>query len=223
MCKKKLKNGLKPCFLPLSPLQTYTYHLAPMRESGLSHTTHTSESGGDSRSREEEPLGGAQRAAASAFEVRNANGRQSAASVGRAMEGRNDCLPAPATPASPQTVHCLLVCLSLAHSCTPSVPPSPQVQLVLEFCDRGDLRDALEAGAFRLHSRSPPDPAVLVAAIPVAASATAASGPNPLPASVTAAAEPIDYLSVLETAADIARGMAHLHACNIMHLDLKVG
>ena len=109
------------------------------------------------------------------------------------------------------------------------------MQLILEFCDRGDLRDALEAGVFRLHSRSPIDPAA--ATIPAAlatitaAAATAAgpgpaaataSGPHSFPASAAATAGPIDYLSVLETAADIARGMAHLHACNIVHLDLKV-
>ena len=118
------------------------------------------------------------------------------------------------------------------------------MQLVLEFCDRGDLRDALEAGVFRLHSRTPTDPsAAILAASPAAAAAAAAAvipaasvipaaaattfGPHPLPASDAAAAaaaepNPIDYLSVLETAADIARGMAHLHACNIVHLDLKV-
>ena len=83
------------------------------------------------------------------------------------------------------------------------------MQLVLEFCDRGDLRDALEAGAFRLHSRSPLDPAATTASIPHPVADADATGP-------------IDYLSVLETAADIARGMAHLHACNIVHLDLKV-
>ena len=102
------------------------------------------------------------------------------------------------------------------------------MQLVLEFCDRGDLRDALEAGVFRLHSRTPTDASAANAAI-IPAAAAATFGPRPLPASdaVAAAAaepnpDPIDYLSVLETAADIARGMAHLHACNIVHLDLKV-
>ena len=99
------------------------------------------------------------------------------------------------------------------------------MQLVLEFCDRGDLRDALEAGTFRQHSHSSPD--LAVATVPAseamsASAATTASGPPPFPAPATAAAGPIDYLSVLETAADIARGMAHLHACNIVHLDLKV-
>ena len=63
------------------------------------------------------------------------------------------------------------------------------------------------------------DPAA--ATIPDAAAATA-SGPHSFPASAADVAGPIDYLSVLETAADIARGMAHLHACNIVHLDLKV-
>ena len=33
----------------------------------------------------------------------------------------------------------------------------------------------------------------------------------------------VNYLAVLETAADISRGMAHLHAQGILHSDLKVG
>ncbi|GAX78317.1 hypothetical protein CEUSTIGMA_g5759.t1 [Chlamydomonas eustigma] len=60
-----------------------------------------------------------------------------------------------------------------------------EIQLVLELCDRGSLRDALHKGAFRLPDRA------------------------------------VNYLAVLDTAADIARGMAHLHSSNILHSDLK--
>ena len=37
------------------------------------------------------------------------------------------------------------------------------------------------------------------------------------------AKEGMDYDALLETAADIAKGMAHLHSLNILHSDLKVG
>lgn len=61
-----------------------------------------------------------------------------------------------------------------------------EVQLILELCDRGSLRHALDAQVFHK-----------------------ASGQ-------------LDYLAILETAADIARGMQHLHNHNIWHSDLKV-
>ena len=32
----------------------------------------------------------------------------------------------------------------------------------------------------------------------------------------------VNYRAVLETAADIANGMKHLHDLNVLHLDLKV-
>lgn len=61
-----------------------------------------------------------------------------------------------------------------------------EVQLILELCDRGSLRHALDAQVFHK-----------------------ASGQ-------------LDYMAILETAADIARGMQHLHNHNIWHSDLKV-
>ncbi len=65
----------------------------------------------------------------------------------------------------------------------------PQVQLVLELCDCGTLREALDREAFKFQP-----------------------GPD----------SPVDYQAVLETAIDVARGMTHLHAHNIIHADLKV-
>jgi serine/threonine protein kinase len=62
---------------------------------------------------------------------------------------------------------------------------SYEVQLVLEFCDQGCLRDALDAGAF-----------------------FTAAGVLNLP-------------GILDTACDVARAMVHLHACSIVHGDLK--
>ncbi|GLC58980.1 hypothetical protein PLESTB_001429200 [Pleodorina starrii] len=61
---------------------------------------------------------------------------------------------------------------------------SYEVQLVLEFCDKGCLRDALNAGAFF-------------------------------------SAEGLNYPAILETAADIAKAMLHLHLNDVLHSDLK--
>ncbi|GIL91517.1 hypothetical protein Vretimale_18402 [Volvox reticuliferus] len=61
---------------------------------------------------------------------------------------------------------------------------SYEVQLVLEFCDRGCLRDALDGGAFF-------------------------------------SAEGLNYPAILETAADIAKAMLHLHMNDVLHSDLK--
>lgn len=62
-----------------------------------------------------------------------------------------------------------------------------QVRIILEFCDLGNLRDALDQGILK--------------------------GKNGKP----------DYAAVLDTAVEIASGMVHLHASNIVHADLKVG
>jgi serine/threonine protein kinase len=58
------------------------------------------------------------------------------------------------------------------------------VRLVLEYCDKGCLRDALDGGIFKL-------------------------GPDG-----------VNYLAVLDTAADVAKAMLHLHSCNVLHSDL---
>ncbi|WIA08278.1 hypothetical protein OEZ85_007721 [Tetradesmus obliquus] len=62
---------------------------------------------------------------------------------------------------------------------------SYEVRLVLEYCDKGCLRDALDSALFRL------------------------------------GADAINYLAVLDTAADVAKAMLHLHSCNVLHSDLK--
>jgi serine/threonine protein kinase len=59
-----------------------------------------------------------------------------------------------------------------------------QVRLVLEYCDKGCLRDALDCGIFKL-------------------------GPDG-----------VNFLAVLDTAADVAKAMLHLHSCNVLHSDL---
>jgi serine/threonine protein kinase len=55
---------------------------------------------------------------------------------------------------------------------------------VLEYCDKGCLRDALDGGIFRLGT------------------------------------DGVNYLAVLDTAADVAKAMLHLHSCNVLHSDL---
>ncbi|GIL92905.1 hypothetical protein Vretifemale_20388 [Volvox reticuliferus] len=59
-----------------------------------------------------------------------------------------------------------------------------EVRLVLEFCDRGCLRDALDGNAFLTHAG-------------------------------------VNYAGVLDTAADIAKAMLHLHNEDVLHGDLK--
>ncbi|KAG2431465.1 hypothetical protein HXX76_009480 [Chlamydomonas incerta] len=61
---------------------------------------------------------------------------------------------------------------------------SYEVQLVLEYCDRGCLRDALDAGAFF-------------------------------------SAEGLNYPAILDTAADVAKALLHLHLNDVLHGDLK--
>ena len=70
-----------------------------------------------------------------------------------------------------------------------------QVRLVLEFCDIGNMRDALDRGVFLMKGSR-----------------------NDAPAGE----REVNYSSVLDTAIDIATGMAHLHASNVIHADLKV-
>jgi serine/threonine protein kinase len=64
--------------------------------------------------------------------------------------------------------------------------PSLQVRLILEFCDGGTLREALDRGVFKLPNGG------------------------------------VNYLAVLDTAADVCKGMLQLHALNVIHSDLKV-
>ncbi|GFR42839.1 hypothetical protein Agub_g3797 [Astrephomene gubernaculifera] len=61
---------------------------------------------------------------------------------------------------------------------------SYEVQLVLEFCDKGCLREALDAGAFFSQ-------------------------------------QGLNYPAILDTAADVAKAMLHLHCNDVLHSDLK--
>ncbi|KAI8472387.1 MAG: hypothetical protein J3K34DRAFT_209795 [Monoraphidium minutum] len=82
-----------------------------------------------------------------------------------------------------------------------------ELRLVQELCDIGSLRDALNSGLFRS------DACTERAA---AAGVSAASLPLPGQASY----EP-NNLRVIDTALDVARALAHLHAQSILHSDLK--
>ncbi|EFJ44676.1 hypothetical protein VOLCADRAFT_95120 [Volvox carteri f. nagariensis] len=69
------------------------------------------------------------------------------------------------------------------HNNSPAVH-GYEVRLVLEFCDRGCLRDALDGDAFLTTTG-------------------------------------VNYAGVLDTAADIAKAMLHLHLADVLHGDLK--
>lgn len=113
-----------------------------------------------------------------------------------------------------------------------------EVQLVLEYCDRGSLRDALDRGAFRglqgPHSASNASDTSGSGHGRVAAGAAAGAGPaaggepaggpgsssGPLPSG--SGGGDVNYRAVLDTAVDIATAMVHLHGRNVLHADLKV-
>ncbi|KAG2438990.1 hypothetical protein HYH02_010781 [Chlamydomonas schloesseri] len=61
---------------------------------------------------------------------------------------------------------------------------SYEVRLVLEFCDKGSLKDALDQSAFMQGGA-------------------------------------LNLAAMLETAADVAKAMVHMHAANVLHSDLK--
>ncbi|KAG2437309.1 hypothetical protein HXX76_005966 [Chlamydomonas incerta] len=68
---------------------------------------------------------------------------------------------------------------------------SYEVRLVLEYCDKGSLQDALEQHAFM---------------------STGGDG---------AGTGALNLAAILETAADVAKAMVHMHAANVLHADLK--
>ncbi|KAG2453178.1 hypothetical protein HYH02_002502 [Chlamydomonas schloesseri] len=69
---------------------------------------------------------------------------------------------------------------------------SYEVRLVLEYCDKGSLQDALEQHAFM-------------------SSGDAGSGSTGA----------LNLAAILETAADVAKALVHMHAANVLHADLK--
>ncbi len=105
----------------------------------------------------------------------------------------------------------------------PSHPAHPQVQLVLEYCDKGCLRDALDDGVFfgreygtrhvagpfatmtsdNRHTRSQCFPYTW----------RSHGAPSLFPAAATG----LNYAAILETAADVAKALLHLHLNNVLH------
>lgn len=85
------------------------------------------------------------------------------------------------------------------------------MRLVLEYADRGSLRDALDGGAFLL----PPG-------ADEAGRSSADGGAGGRPRAGPALGE-VNYCAVLDTAVEVAAAMAHLHGRNVLHADLKVG
>ena len=110
-----------------------------------------------------------------------------------------------------------------------------EVRLVLEYCDRGSLRDALDRGAFRAagggsmhlssstvgsgggsqHAGGGSSHGASSSGMDGAGGSSSLSGVLPTPGSV-------NYRAVLDTAIDIATAMVHLHGRNVLHADLKV-
>ncbi|PNG99656.1 Mitogen-activated protein kinase kinase kinase MLT, partial [Tetrabaena socialis] len=70
------------------------------------------------------------------------------------------------------------------HDSAESTIHSYEVRLVLEFCDKGSLKDALDQQAFLQGGA-------------------------------------LNLCAMLETAADVAKAMVHMHAANVLHSDLK--
>ena len=130
-----------------------------------------------------------------------------------------------------------------ARSGASSVVQAFEVCLVLEYCELGTLRDALDAGAFRMpdgysgggggnsghgfaglaalgrggggggsaHGGSAHGAVGAVGAIDGPAVVLGGRGGGA-----------VNYAAVLDTAADVARAMVHLHRQNVIHSDLKV-
>ncbi|GIL61307.1 hypothetical protein Vafri_15698 [Volvox africanus] len=71
---------------------------------------------------------------------------------------------------------------AISHA-TEATIHSYEVRLVLEFCDKGSLKDALDQNVFMQG--------------------------------------PLNLAAMLETAADVAKAMVHMHAANVLHSDLK--
>ena len=86
--------------------------------------------------------------------------------------------------------------------------------LVMEYCDRGNLQDAVDRGAFFLQEEGG-----------AGACGASASSPPPSPLSPSPAPPPMPLLppnmpAIVATAREIAAAMAYLHAQGILHGDL---
>ncbi|EFJ42183.1 hypothetical protein VOLCADRAFT_107375 [Volvox carteri f. nagariensis] len=138
-------------------VQTYTYHIRPLRDSSVTPCL---------------PPPSPQRTAATPAA---AGGGGSGEASGGAAAGAATAAATAAVAASGDGVGRTQILADVG---------AIVVQLVLEYCDRGCLRDALDAGAF-----------------------FSANGLN--------------YPAILETAADIAKAMLHLHLNDVLHSDLK--
>lgn len=74
-----------------------------------------------------------------------------------------------------------------APCCAQLLCPAVQVSLVLEYCDWGSLRTALDAGAFFAQDNS------------------------------------LNYAAILDTAADVAKAMLHLHKNHVSAAGSAIG
>ncbi|KAG2496828.1 hypothetical protein HYH03_005233 [Edaphochlamys debaryana] len=86
--------------------------------------------------------------------------------------------------------------------------------LVQEYCCRGTLACAIRNGAFKAKASEVPSSSA-------AGSGAAGQGGGAGSKPASASAERVARRMVLRTAAEICRGMVHLHAANVIHGDLK--
>ncbi|KAG2481959.1 hypothetical protein HYH03_019091, partial [Edaphochlamys debaryana] len=96
-----------------------------------------------------------------------------------------------------------------------------EVLLILELCDLGSLRDALDLGAFRLPASTPaPAPGPSLQEDSEDSNHAQAQGPDQAQAQAQGG---LNYLAVLDAAIDVACAMAHLHGRRpcVVHGDLK--
>jgi hypothetical protein len=102
-----------------------------------------------------------------------------------------------------------------------------------QFCDRGCLRDALDAGALLTPEGQAPGTKstglhrqhcirVCVCGTRHACACVTRHACACVPRHVALWPPGVSYGAVLETAADVARAMLHLHLNNVIHGDLKV-
>ena len=96
-----------------------------------------------------------------------------------------------------------------------------QLRLILEYCDGGSLEDALKESAF-----FDGKPTVMRCDETYPSSSFLGHLLLPLLDRLSFSFltdKGLNYAAILETAADVAKGMLHLHVHNVIHADLKAG
>ena len=93
-----------------------------------------------------------------------------------------------------------------------------EMQIVQELCDVGTLREALDRGAFHRGPESRRLTATGTMSAPLTRRWSLGGGSG----GGGGSKGPVDYTTIVEIVLDIAKGMRHLHASDVVHSDLKV-